>query len=99
MITLPQGNYEVRQLVFNFPSNFRLDGDMAEGDVNIILQKQGSPGLFDSAAIVILLQLPDEDSTITSEEKVLIDMGLLNLPAKRSAKLVPNPIDLNVFKK
>jgi carbonic anhydrase len=97
-ITIGGEIYETRQLTFNFPSNRRSpDGNPAEGEMHIILQKRGALGIFDLAVVDVLLQLKEEGAEDDATRGFFLSLGLETLPRQGEPNAINGSIDLKAF--
>merc|ERR1712107_690716 len=94
---LPDGDYEVKQFHFHFPSEHEVDGKLAAGELHIVHQKKGSSGT-DGLAVVGIVLDQQSNAAETPETKFLNQLGFgTELPGKNSKTTVAEPLDLNSF--
>jgi carbonic anhydrase len=97
-ITVGTTAYEVRQITINFPSNRRsMDGNQAEGEMHIIMQKTGSLGIFDLAVVAVMLQLKEEGAVDDPTREFFLNLGLESLPHLGEPKAINRTFNLNAF--
>lgn len=97
---LPDGIYEVKQFHFHFPSEHKINGKHADGEMHIVHQKKNSSGTEDLAVVGLLLE---EDFKIVGDNKD--DINFFNqlgfagdgLPKEGEEKPVKDKVDLNTF--
>lgn len=103
-LLLPDGLYQVKHFVFHFPSEHRIDGRLAAGEMQIVHQKQGSHGTDDLAIIGLLLESElSGKRPITREEKDFFsNLGFGQpgqLPGQNQERGSKGGVDLNTFRK
>lgn len=104
-ITLPDGEYEVKQFHFHFPSEHEVNGQLATGELQIVHQKVGSEGVSNLAVVAILLQDERLQPPGMDHKHELDFMSGLGFgeelpehdPKGNSSLRVAKPVDLNKF--
>jgi carbonic anhydrase len=96
-ITIAGQAYGIRQVTWNFPSNRVINGNKAEGELHIIIQKDGAQGIFDIAVVDILLQLKEEGAQNDTTRAFFLGLGLDQIPKPGEPREIARPIDLNIF--
>jgi len=95
ILTLPDGDYEAKQLHFHFPSEHQIDGVLAAGELHIIHQKKGASGTDGMAVIAIMLHDTDQ-----VDPKVLNFLNALGfsgrLPTKGAELELPVGLEVNL---
>jgi len=100
-MTLPDGQYEVKQFHFHCPSEHSENGKLASCEMRIVHQKKGSAGTDDLAIVAILFD-PIKETGLNQasglELAFLRRLGLghrLELPYEGKSKPIANvPVDL-----
>jgi len=97
-LKLPDGDYEVMQFHFHFPSEHSVNGKLAAGELHIVHQKKGSKGTNDLAVVGILLKETSSMKAATPEFKFMQQLGFGDeLPGSRTKTKIAEPLDLNAF--
>mmetsp|Transcript_111987 Transcript_111987/g.281866 ORF Transcript_111987/g.281866 Transcript_111987/m.281866 type:complete len:334 (+) Transcript_111987:75-1076(+) len=95
---LPDGDYEVKQFHFHFPSEHKVDGKLAAGELHIVHQKKGASGTDGLAVVGIVLDEQGSPDESAPEFKFLKQLGFgTELPGAGSKNQVAEPLDLNNF--
>jgi carbonic anhydrase len=74
-LSLPDGQYDVKQVQFHFPSEHTVNGKLAAGELHIVHQKRGSTGVKDLAVVGILLEEKPDYSPMTPELEFMEQLG------------------------
>merc|ERR1719160_1264554 len=69
-LTLPGGLYEAAQFNFHFPSEHKVDGKRAAGELQIVHQKVGEDGTSGLAIIAIMFKMEDVFEEAKGEEEI-----------------------------
>lgn len=90
---LPDGEYQVAQFNFHFPSEHEIDGKISAGEMQIVHQKVGSTGSDDLAIVSVLLEA---GSTLPGDSiPFLENLGFKGeLPAEGVQKPIPGPVNI-----
>lgn len=99
-LTLPDGEYEVKQFSFHFPSEHKVNGKLAAGEIHIVHQKRGSNGTDDLAVIAILLEVNDLVTSAEGKRELafLSNLGFgARLPKEQEDLPVPGEVDFGAF--
>lgn len=84
VLSLPDGEYEAKQLHFHFPSEHEIDGVLAAGELHIVHQRKGASGTDGLAIVAILLR---DDAALSQKELQFFNAlgfsGRLPLPGKQ----------------
>jgi len=103
VLELPDGEYEVRQFHFHFPSEHTINGQHAAGEIHIVHQKKNSTGTEDLAVVGILLQETWVIAYFDEQERqpeldFLSNLGFgTSVPEDGEERVVKGQVDLNVF--
>merc|ERR1719215_183598 len=98
MLKLPDGDYEVKQFHFHFPSEHTVNSKLAAGELHIVHQKKGSTGTNDLAVVGIVLDEVPDNTPMTPELKFMQQLGFdEELPGSRTKTSIAEPLDLNAF--
>lgn len=103
ILTLPDGEYEVKQFHFHFPSEHAVNGQHAAGEIHIVHQRRNATGTNGLAVIGILLQesWALDGYNAKERQKELDFMSALgfgkDLPAEGKEIDVSKDVDLNAF--
>merc|ERR1719215_339505 len=100
-LKLPDGEYEVKQFHFHFPSEHTVNGKLGAGELHVVHQKKGSSGTDGLAVVGIIL---DEQQGVPNrslpEVRFMEQLGFgvyKGLPGTGSAAPVEGGLDLNSF--
>lgn len=98
-LTLPDGEYELKQFNFHFPSEHEVDGKVVPGEMHMVHQKVGATGTYGLAVIGILL---DIDAATRADGNLelafLSNLGFGNkLPHEGEKMAIPGAVDLSAF--
>merc|ERR1719311_792338 len=94
-LTLPDGEYKVKQLHFHMPSEHEINGKLAAGEIHIVHQRKGSNGTDDLAVVAILLETSE---SFKNELAFLKNLGFgAHLPKENEKVRLGGPVNLNVF--
>jgi carbonic anhydrase len=95
ILTLPDGDYEAKQLHFHFPSEHQIDGVLAAGEMHIVCQRKGATGTDGLAVIAVLLH--DTDQVDPKVLSFLTALGFSGrLPTKDAELELPVGLELNL---
>jgi len=94
-LSLPDGEYNVAQFHFHFPSEHEVDGQLAAGEIHIVHQKVGATGTDGLAVVGILLQENAEQNDLAENEAFLTLLGFDgHLPKEHDARAIMGTVDL-----
>jgi len=95
-LTLADGIYSARQLVFHFPSEHRVLGKLADGEMQVVAQREGSSGSDDQAVLSILLDVePTKVGYVGLEQSFFAELGLGAIPQIGQDQRIQYDIDLD----
>jgi len=100
---LPDGMYEAKEIRFHFPSEHKMGGVLAAGEMQIVHQRRGASGDDDLAIVSILLQVSSGGTRVDQAQlDFFSNLGFGRagaLPAKGAAGVpIPLEVDLEVFR-
>jgi len=97
-LKLPDGNYNVAQFHFHFPSEHKVNGKLASGEIHIVHQKEGATGTDGLAVVGILLEESALDNSKWDRSKEIAFLSQLHfgqaLPNEGASEKIKGSVDL-----
>jgi len=94
-LSLPDGEYEAKQLHFHFPSEHEIDGVLAAGEMQIVHQRKGATGPEGLAVMSVMLH--DSDDVDAKTLNFLNSLGFSGrLPTEGTELELPVGLTLNL---
>lgn len=95
--SLPDGEYEAKQIQFHFPSEHTVDGTASAGEMHIIHQRKDATGTHGLAVVAILLRTASPGTTNSQMQKELDFFASLGFGKRLPVQGTEIPLPENVM--